>query len=92
MPILDGHRRASPRAEIESQIRQANIKQQAARRQIEVQVRLAFEARLDAAARQVDLAEQKSSLEAEADSGEIAGSVRCLAKPAALNWVRRSRG
>jgi outer membrane protein TolC len=68
MPILDGHRRASQRAEIESQIRQANIKQQAARRQIEVQVRLAFEA-LDAAARQVDLAEQKSSL-AEADSGE----------------------
>jgi outer membrane protein TolC len=71
VPILDGHRRASQRAEIESQIRQANIRQQAARRQIEVQVRLAFES-LDAAARQVELAEQKSSL-AEADSVETRG-------------------
>jgi outer membrane protein TolC len=68
VPILDGHRRASESAEIESQIRQANIRQLAARRQIEVQVRLAYES-LEAAARKVELAEQKSSLE-EVDSAE----------------------
>ncbi len=68
VPILDGGRRASQSAEIESQIRQADIRRKAMRRQIEVQVRLAFES-LQAAAREVDLAKQKTSL-AEADSEE----------------------
>ncbi len=71
MPILDGHRRASQREEVESQVRQANIRQLAAKRQIEVQVRLAFEA-LQAAARQVDVAGQKLSL-TQADSAETRG-------------------
>jgi outer membrane protein TolC len=68
VPILDGHRRAYQSAEIESQIRQANIRRQAVRRQIEVQVRLAFES-LEAAGHEVALAQEKSSL-AEADSNE----------------------
>ncbi len=68
VPILDGGRRASQSAEIESQIRQADIRRQAMRRQIEVQVRLAFES-LQAAAREVDLAKEKETL-AEADSVE----------------------
>jgi len=68
VPILDGHHRSSQLAEIESQIRQAKIRQQQTRRQIELQVRLAFES-LQAAARQTELAEQTSSL-AQQDSGE----------------------
>jgi outer membrane protein TolC len=68
VPLRDGGRRAGERAEIESQIRQAIIKQQTERRQIELQVRLAFES-LEAAAREVDLAQQRSSLAAE-DSDE----------------------
>jgi len=71
VPILDGHRRASQRAEIESQIRQANIRQLAERRQIEVQVRMAFES-LEAASRKVDLAAQKAAL-AEEDLVETRG-------------------
>jgi outer membrane protein TolC len=68
LPILDGGRRAGERAEIESQIRQATIRQKAARRQIELQVRLAFGS-LEAAAQAVDLARESASLAAE-DSEE----------------------
>jgi len=68
MPILDGRRRATQRAEIDSEIRQANIRQHAARRQIELQVRQAMES-LQAAARQVELAEQSTTL-ADSDSVE----------------------
>jgi outer membrane protein len=68
MPILDGHRRATQRALIDSEIRQATIRQQAARRQIEVQVRLAVES-LQSTAQQVELAQKSASL-AEADSIE----------------------
>src|SRR5271165_4205965 len=64
LPILDGGRRAGQRAEIESQIRQANIREQALRRQIELQVRMAVES-LQAAAQQVELARQQSRLAAE---------------------------
>jgi outer membrane protein TolC len=66
--LLDGHRRDGQRAEIESQLRQAEVRQHAARRQIEVQVRLAFDS-LQSSARQVELARQRVSL-AEADSLE----------------------
>jgi outer membrane protein TolC len=64
VPILDGGRRASERAEVESQIRQASIKRQVGQRQIELQVRLAFES-LEGAARGVDLAGEQSSLASE---------------------------
>jgi outer membrane protein TolC len=68
VPILDGHRRAGQREEVESQIREANVRQMAARRQIEVEVRVALES-LESAARQVELAEERMEL-AQADSEE----------------------
>jgi outer membrane protein TolC len=71
LPILDGHRRASQRAEIDSQIRQATIRQKDARRQLEAQVRLAIET-LESTARQIELAEQQVTL-AEADVTETRG-------------------
>jgi outer membrane protein TolC len=94
VPIRDGGRRASERAAIESQIRQAIVKQQAARRQIELQVRLAFES-LEAAARQVDLARQRSSLAAD-DSDEtraryVAGEASSIELSEAQARMLRSR-
>jgi outer membrane protein len=68
LPILDGHRRAGQRQEIEAQIREAKIRQAATKRQIELQVRVAFES-LQSTARQVQLAEQIAVL-AEGDSEE----------------------
>lgn len=78
--LFDHGRRASRSAEIDSQIRQAKIRQQVERRQIELQVRLAFQS-LTAAAHQVELAQQKSTLaednsaetRARYDAGEASG-------------------
>src|SRR6202012_4583387 len=61
MPVLDGHARSLERADIASQLQQERVRERDLRRQIELDIRLAFAA-LQQATEQLELA--KKNLEA----------------------------